>query len=261
MLERIAAHAAKRVERLKAERPVKALRKEPLYGRRPRPMALALEGAGPRVIAEIKFASPSEGFLRPGLKPSAAEALRIAGSYLAAGAAALSILTERNFFAGSPDYLRAVRERHPEAFLLMKDFFVDPYQFELARACGADAVLLITALYGDKGLPAMLGIAGSLGLCALVEVHTREELELARLAGAGLIGVNSRDLRTLKTDLRTARDLAGLAPGALLIAESGLKSRAEIEDLAGLGYRGFLIGTSLMKADDPGEALRKLLGP
>lgn len=259
MLERIAAHAAKRVERLKAEKPVAALRREPLYARRPRALAQALEGAGPRVIAEIKFASPSEGFLRPDLKPSAEEALRISGSYLAAGAAALSILTERNFFAGSPDYLRAAREHYPEAFLLMKDFLVDSYQLELARACGADAVLLITALHDDKGLSARLRLAKELGLSALVEVHTREELELARAAGAGLIGVNSRDLRTLKTDLRTARELAGLAPGALLVAESGIKNRAEIDELAGLGYRGFLIGTSLMKAADPGEALRALL--
>lgn len=258
MLRRIALHTGKRLERLKEERPVEDLRKMALYGRRPRAFVEAFQGPGPRIIAEIKFASPSEGFMRPGLEPSAGEAVRIAGAYLEAGAAALSILTERHFFAGAPEHLSAVRERYPGAFLLMKDFVIDPYQLELARACGADAVLLITALSG-KELPALLRRTGDLGLSALVEVHTEEELLEAQSAGAAIIGVNSRDLRTLKTDLGVARRLAGSARGSVLIAESGLRTRADLEELAGLGYRGFLIGTSLMKSGDPGKALKELM--
>src|SRR5207247_879263 len=123
MLRRIALHVEKRLSRLKTEVPVARLRADPFYARAPRDLAAALSGPPPRVIAEIKFASPSEGFLRPGLKPSAEEAVRIAGAYLSAGAGALSILTERNFFAGEPAYLAAVRRAYPDAALLMKDFF------------------------------------------------------------------------------------------------------------------------------------------
>ncbi len=255
ILSRIAAHTARRVERWKSERPVEKLRAEPLYARAPRDFVRAFEGPGPRVIAEVKFASPSEGFLRPG-DPSASDAVRVASSYLANGASALSILTERHFFAGAPEFLIAARRALPDAPILMKDFFIDPYQFELARACGADCILLIAALVGDR-LPELRRQAEALGLSALVEVHNAEELAAAM--PSRLIGVNSRDLRTLKTDLQVARDLARLAPGALRVAESGLKTRREIDELAALGYRGFLVGTSLMKAEDPGAALKALL--
>jgi indole-3-glycerol phosphate synthase len=255
---RIALHVAQRVGKLKNERPIKALRASPLYGRTPSSFAEAFTGIGPRVIAEIKFASPSEGMLAPGLAPSTAEAVRVADAYLAAGAAALSVLTERNFFAGDYAHLTAVRECHPRALILMKDFMIDAYQFELARACGADAVLLIVALLGGR-LADMLERARAAGLAALVEVHTRAELEQARAAGAELIGVNNRDLRTLKTDLSIARELAHLAPAATMIAESGLKTRADLDALAALGYKGFLIGTSFMKSNDPGAALKEML--
>lgn len=257
-MARIAAHTSKRVERCKKETPLEALRQKPLYGRKPRDFAKAFSGAFPRVIAEVKFASPSEGPLRKE-EPSAEAAVRIAGAYLSRGAAALSILTERNFFGGTPDFLQGVREAFPEAFLLMKDFFIDPYQFELARACGADCVLLIAALVGGR-LKAMLKLAQDLELSALVEVHDENELSAAKAAGAAIIGVNSRDLRTLKTDLDVARRLAAKAGGGLLIAESGLKSRAELLELSGLGYRGFLVGTTFMKQEDPGLALAELLG-
>ncbi|MBI3551304.1 MAG: indole-3-glycerol-phosphate synthase [Elusimicrobia bacterium] len=257
VLASIAAHTDKRVARLKTERPIGALKSSPLYKREPRDFARAFDGTFPRVIAEIKFASPSAGFLRQE-EPAPEAAARIAGSYLAHGAAALSVLTERHFFAGAPEFLSAVRAARPDAFLLMKDFFIDPYQFELARAHGADCVLLIAALL-KTGLKAMLGAAQGLGLSALVEVHDEGELEAAKGAGARLIGVNSRDLRTLKTDLDVARRLAGKAPGAVMIAESGLKSRAELSELSGLGYKGFLVGTALMRVEDPGLALSQLI--
>lgn len=257
VLTRIALHVGKRLERLKQAEPVEALRRKPLYARAPISLRAALEKKKPAVIAEVKFASPSEGLLR-GEHPTPDRAADVAGGYLSAGAAALSILTERNFFAGAPEFLVAVREKHPDAALLMKDFVFDPYQLELARAIGADAVLLIAALVGTR-LSDLHARARALGLSVLVETHTEDELELARKAGAEIVGVNSRDLKTLKTDLDVARRLAGKAPGALLVAESGLKSRADIDELAKLGYGAFLIGTSLMKQSDPGAALKDLL--
>jgi indole-3-glycerol phosphate synthase len=259
VLELIGARTLERVARLKRERPAADLQNSPLFSRTPRSLTKALLGAGPAVIAEVKFVSPSEGVLRK--DASAAEAAKVAGSYLDAGAAAISILTEPEFFGGETAYLAAVRAARPDACLLMKDFFVDPYQFELARACGADAILLIAALLGPR-LPEMAAAARSAGLSALIEVHDEAEAEAALACGADAVGVNSRDLRTLKTDLDVARRLAPLARrGAVAVAESGLRSRAEIDELALLGYRGFLIGTSFMKAPEPGAALAALLKP
>ena len=257
VLERIGAATETRVAKLKHERPVAGLRDEPLYGRTPRSLSRALTGPAPRVIAEIKFASPSEGALRPGA--SDAEAAHVAQSYQAAGAAAISVLTEPEFFSGAPSYLAAARRACPEACLLMKDFFIDEYQFELARACGADAILLIAALLGPR-LSELHAAARSFGLSALVEVHDEAEAEAALALGADVLGVNSRSLRTLKTDLGVARRLSPLARRAgAAVAESGLRSRADIDDLIAHGYKGFLIGTSLMKAEDPGTALSDLL--
>lgn len=258
VLTRIGLHTEKRVARWQQQRPERALKESPLYARKPLDFAKAFEGNGPRVIAEVKFASPSEGFLQPPEKANAQEAARVAGAYLKAGAAAISVLTERHFFAGAPEFLGEVRRAHPDAFLLMKDFVIDPYQLELARAEGADCVLLIAALL-HGALPLLHREAKKLGLSVLVEVHDADELEAAREMGATLVGVNSRDLKTLKTDLGVARALAGGAPGAVMIAESGLKTRQDLDELTALGYRGFLIGTSFMKEADPGRALKALL--
>lgn len=259
MLTRIAKHTETRVRRFSEQTPVEVLREGFLYKRQPQAFSAAFCGPQPRVIAEVKFASPSEGFLTKG-KPSTEEALRVAGAYLANGAAALSILTERHFFAGAPDYLAGVRFRHPKALLLMKDFFIDPYQLELARACGADCILLIAALLGER-LGEFHATAKALGLSVLVEVHTEDELRAAQAVGAELIGVNSRNLKTLKTDLGVARALGPMAPGALLIAESGIRNRQDLDELTACGYRGFLIGTTFMKTEDPGQALAELLKP
>jgi indole-3-glycerol phosphate synthase len=259
VLAHIGARTVERVARLKRERPESALQAEPLYARRPASLARALQGPAPRVIAEVKFASPSEGFLRAPGSASPAEAARIASLYRAAGAAAISILTEPEYFSGDASYLAAARAADPEACLLMKDFFVDVYQFELARACGADAILLIAALLGPR-LHEMLFSARAHGLSVLVEVHDEAEAEAALACGADVLGVNSRDLRTLKTDLGVARRLAPLARRApAAVAESGLRSRAEIDELVGLGYQGFLIGSAFMKEENPGAALSGLL--
>lgn len=259
VLAHIGARTVERVARLKRERPEASLAAEPLYARRPASLAAALKAPGPRLIAEVKFASPSEGFLRQPGSASPAEAARIASSYIKAGAAAISILTEPEYFSGDPAFLAAARAANPAACLLMKDFFVDPYQFELARACGADAVLLIAALVGER-LHELLFSARARGLSVLVEVHDEAEAEAALACGADVLGVNSRDLRTLKTDLGVARRLAPLARRAqAAVAESGLRSRADIDELHALGYQGFLVGTALMKADDPGAALTSLI--
>ncbi len=252
------------------ELPLEALQKDPFDKRKPRGSRRALMVSGPRVIAEIKFASPSRGLIYPG-EASPDEAVKVAGQYLSAGAAALSVLTEPEFFKGDIQYLRRVREKYPEAPLLMKDFFIDTYQLHLAKWAGADAILLIVAALGRR-LPALLESAQALGLYALVEVHTEDEMAAARKSGAVLIGVNCRDLKTLTTDLDVARRLAkthgsaltlkGQAttrPQAVLIAESGMSRRSEIDELAEAGYRGFLVGTTLMQTGRPGEALKALL--
>lgn len=260
VLTAIAAKTRRRVARAKTRQPLEKLERVLLYRRPPADFSAALNGRGPSVIAEIKFASPSQGALRPGA--GVKSAVKIAYSYLNAGARALSVLTEPDYFSGSLEYLRAIRLACPSAPLLMKDFFIDPYQFHQARAAGADAVLLIAALLGARLKP-LLRQAEELGLTALVEVHNQNEKTAALRAGARLIGVNSRNLRTLKTDLGTARALSPSASeradARVWIAESGIDSRRDMKGLAAAGYRGFLIGTSLMREREPGRALRRLL--
>ena len=234
------------------------LRSQPLYDHPPMSLSKALSRTGPQVIAEVKFVSPSEGVLRK--NPSPIEAARIAAAYASAGASAVSILTEPEFFGGDYSFLAGARDSCPTTPLLMKDFVVDNYQFELARSIGADAVLLIAALLGPR-LPEMHAAAKSLGLSVLIEVHNEAEAEAALAAGGALIGVNSRDLTTLKVDLAVARRLAPLVcrPESTAVAESGLRSRSDLDSLSPLGYKGFLIGSSLMKAPNPGSALADFL--
>lgn len=218
----------------------------------------ALSAPGPQIIAEVKFVSPSEGILHP--DPSPISAARIAAAYASAGASAVSILTEPEFFGGDYSFLAGARDSCPTTPLLMKDFVVDEYQFELARSIGADAVLLIAALLGPR-LGSMHSAAKSLGLSVLIEVHDEAEAEAALAAGGALIGVNSRNLKTLKVDLAVARRLAPLVcrSGIVAVAESGLRSRSDLDSLSSLGYKGFLIGSSLMKRPDPGAALTEFL--
>lgn len=258
VLGRIAERTKERLIRERSERPVEWLRTQPLYDHPPMSLEKALSGPGPQVIAEVKFASPSEGVLRPGASP--VEAARLAAGYASAGAAAVSVLTEPEFFGGDHSFLAGARDSCPTVPLLMKDFMIDEYQFEVARSIGADAVLLIAALLGPR-LGAMHGAARSLGLSVLIEVHDEAEAEAALAAGGAIIGVNSRDLKSLKVDLAVARRLAPLVcrSGAVPVAESGLRSRSDIESLSSLGYKGFLIGTSFMKSPDPASALTEFL--
>jgi indole-3-glycerol phosphate synthase len=208
------------------------------------------------VIAEIKRASPSKGVLRGEVDP-----VELARAYERGGAAAISVLTEEEFFRGSLADLRAVRAA-VSLPVLRKDFIVDEWQiFESAEA-GADALLLIVAALERDALARLLRVTEEeLGMDALVEVHTAEELRLALDCGARIVGVNNRDLRTFEVSLETSVELAKLAaPDSLLVAESGLRTRDDLSCLAASGFRGFLVGETLMRADDPESALRDLRG-
>jgi indole-3-glycerol phosphate synthase len=206
------------------------------------------------IIAEIKQRSPSKGIIREDFDP-----LQIARSYEDAGAAAMSVLCEEDYFGGSLDHLRAIRAA-TETPLLRKDFLFDDYQIYEARAAGADAVLLIVAILDDRLLSRLLAKAVELNLDALVEVHTADEMRRAANAGATIIGVNNRDLTTFNVDLRTSLDLAPLAPaGAILVSESGIASGEGIRRLRDAGYNAFLIGETFMRAANPGGALRQLI--
>jgi indole-3-glycerol phosphate synthase len=207
------------------------------------------------LIAEVKRRSPSKGDLRPDLDPAA-----LASAYRAGGAAAVSVLTEPFHFGGSPEDLQKVRAA-VDLPVLRKDFVTVAYQVWEARAWGADAVLLIVAALDAPLLADLLAEAAAAGLDALVEVHTREEAAIAAEAGAGLIGVNARDLATLAVDLRrfaTVRE--ALPSGATLVAESGIRTRADVEAVAAAGAHAVLVGETLVLAADPEAAVGELLG-
>jgi indole-3-glycerol phosphate synthase len=224
--------------------------------RRPFDFKERLRG-GVKVIAEVKFRSPSQ--LESGHESSVENALKIAGSYLQAGASALSILTEEDHFNGSLKYLQAIRTSFPESFLLMKDFVIDEYQLLEAAVYGADCVLLIVALLDDEKLKLLHAHAQALGLSVLVEVHDKAEMERAIRLRASLIGINNRNLKTLQISLDTSRELASLPrKKAVLVCESGIEKASEVLEMKALGFSGFLIGTSFMKTGDPGEALANL---
>jgi indole-3-glycerol phosphate synthase len=215
----------------------------------------ALEnGAGIRVIAECKRRSPSRGVLRADYHPVA-----IASSYTCHGAAALSVLTEPTFFDGSLEHLTAVCAAVTVP-VLRKDFIVSEYQLLEAKAAGADAALLIVAALNDAELSGLLSRAEMLGLDALVEVHDSTELARALNAGARLVGVNNRNLRTLAVDVHASEELIAKIPADVLaVSESGLKTAGDLMRLRALGYRAFLVGERFMTADDPGSALQTLL--
>ena len=214
----------------------------------------SLRRDGIRIIAECKKRSPSRGLLRAQYDPA-----QIARGYAAAGAAAISVLTEPTFFAGSLDHLRAVRAA-VDVPVLRKDFIVSKFQIDEAVDAGADAVLLIVGGLTRPDLRDLMAHARSLGLAALVEIHDRAELESALAEGATIVGVNSRNLRTLDVDVALFDELAPLIPpGVVAVAESGLRSGADLARLRALRYNAFLIGERLMTTPDPGRALSDVL--
>lgn len=249
-----------RLSAAKATRPFEEVRREAFAARagaRVHALRAALEDEGRvNVIAEFKRASPSKGEIRSG-----AAAGETARAYERGGAAAVSVLTEEDYFRGSLQDLAEVK-REVRLPVLRKDFVFDEYQVFESAAAGADALLLIVAALDDETLAKLLRLAeDELAMDALVEVHTAAELSRALAAGARVVGVNNRDLRTFEVSLETSVELAAHAPaGTLLVSESGLSGAAEIARLRACGFRGFLVGETLMRAESPEAALRSLLG-
>ncbi|HEX3693633.1 MAG TPA: indole-3-glycerol phosphate synthase TrpC [Solirubrobacteraceae bacterium] len=267
VLARILAQTRVNVERRKRERPLATLREAldaaPLDAPLDAP-GRARQGAGFRdalarpgigVIAEFKRRSPSAGILREGADPA-----QIARAYQDAGAAAMSVLTEEENFAGSLSDLRAARGCCSLP-LLRKDFVIDPYQLYEAALAGADAILLIVAALAAAEIESLRAQATELGLDTLVEVHDAEELARAVAAGSDLVGVNNRDLRDFSVDVgRTFSLLESVPTGTLVVSESGIATREQVRELERAGVAAVLVGESLMRAEDPGAALAALLG-
>jgi len=213
--------------------------------------------AGPAValIAEIKRASPSAGVIREAFDPAG-----IARDYAAGGAAALSVLTDERYFRGRLDHVGQAKAA-VSLPVLRKDFVLDPYQLHEARAAGADAVLLIVRILADEELRALLGLARELGMAALVETHDAADLERAVRAGADLVGINNRNLDTLTVDLGTTCALAREVPeDRLIVSESGIRTREDVERVAACGVGAVLVGETLMRSPDPAAAARELAG-
>jgi indole-3-glycerol phosphate synthase len=255
-LDEIVAATRRRVEQVKASADLRRL-EEQAARHKVRGFCQALvraAGSGPAVIAELKKASPSRGMIR-GTFPTG----RLAMELVQAGAAALSVLTEEQFFQGSLGNLCEASAASGVP-CLRKDFLVDEFQVLEAKANRADAVLLIAAVLTDDELARLLNLARELGLDALCEVHDEAELERVLAAGCDLVGVNSRDLRTFSVNLETAVRLGPKIPAQLVrVAESGIHSAEDVRRLRNAGYQAFLVGESLMKAEQPGEALRHLI--
>ncbi len=206
------------------------------------------------LIAEVKKASPSAGIIRQDFAPS-----QIARIYEESSASCVSVLTDERFFQGHDAYLLAIRQS-VNLPLLRKDFIIDPYQIYESRVFGADAILLIVAALAPSELADYRALAGEIGLAALVEVHTEKEMQIALDAGATLIGINSRDLNTFVTDLGTVERLAAMVPaGVTLVAESGIKTPADVERVAQAGAKAILVGETFMRAPDIGAAVRELM--
>ncbi|MGA2404429.1 MAG: indole-3-glycerol phosphate synthase TrpC [Syntrophobacteraceae bacterium] len=238
--------------------PERVLRREAEESKGRRAFIERLARPGPpgmNVIAEIKRASPSKGKIRENVDPA-----EYARKYELGGAAAISVLTDRNFFGASPDDLRKVKSAAPLP-VLRKDFLISSYQVYESAVMGADAVLLIVRALLPESLRDLISLCENIGLDALVEAHDESEFEIAVEAGARLIGINNRDLTTFATDISTSIGLAGrIAPGRVLVAESGIHTRSDIERLLDAGIWNFLIGESLMRSDDPVRLLKVLHG-
>lgn len=238
--------------------PERLLREKALITQKRRPFLKKLIQPGPsgvNIIAEIKRASPSKGIICPDLNP-----VTYAVEYERGGAAALSVLTDRSHFKGSIDDLKNAR-KSTTLPVLRKDFLISSYQIFESAIMGADALLLIARILEPKQLKDYLDICNEIQIDALVEIHSEKDLEKATLAGAGLIGINNRNLRSFEIDLDTAiRMKSLLEPDQVAVAASGIRSRKEIEKMKYSGIWNFLIGESLVRADNPGAFLKSLLG-
>ena len=255
ILDEIAHRRRQQLQREMAAVPLAAVKQAAREAAPPKDFADALKKNGLSVIAEVKKASPSKGLICPDFHPA-----EIAKRYQAAGADAVSVLTEEAYFQGSSKILKQVRAA-VSLPILRKDFILHPYQIYEARALGADAVLLIAALLDDSALAELKNLADSLGLASLMETHNEKELDRVLRAGASLIGINNRDLKTFCIDPDTTARLAKRVPaGCTLVSESGIASRADMETAERSGADAVLIGETLMRSDDPAATLRELRG-
>jgi indole-3-glycerol phosphate synthase len=215
----------------------------------------AISSARCSIIAEVKRSSPSQGRIREEFDP-----VQIATIYQNNGAHAVSVLTDEAFFEGTGEYLTAIKKTI-DLPLLRKDFIIDPYQIHETRILGGDAVLLIASLLEQGQLLEYITLSETLGLAPVVEVHTKKELDKALAADAGIIGINNRDLKTFSTDIKKTLELAPFIPtDRIVVTESGINTRRDIEQLMEAGIHCFLIGEALMRAEDIGGKLRELLG-
>lgn len=255
ILTRIVESRRASVERFKAAGGLQRLHLEATQAPAPRDFRAAIQGHGVALIAECKQRSPSGGLLQSPYDP-----VRLARRCVAAGAAAISVLTEPVFFGGAPEHLRAVR-RAVSVPLLCKDFIVDVSQVMGARAMGADCILLIVAILDDPTLRGLHAAAQGFGMQALVEVHSEEETRRAVSLGATLIGINNRDLTQMTTDRATTARLRALIPDdRTVVSESGISSRQDVEALRGLGVDAVLVGEALLKARDLEAKVKELAG-
>jgi indole-3-glycerol phosphate synthase len=259
ILERILAVKRDEVADGQRHMPIERMHRRAEEAPPPRPfvgaMRAKIDAGEPAVIAEIKKASPSKGVIRADFRPAA-----IAASYEAGGAACLSVLTDRDFFQGAPEYLREARDACALP-VLRKDFIVDPWQVFEARAMGADAILLIAAALDVAEMVDFETIAQSLGMGVLVEVHDGEELDRALQLSTPLLGINNRNLRTFDVSLSTTLDLLDrIPPDRIVVTESGILSPDDVARMRDNDVHAFLVGEAFMRADDPGAALRALFG-
>jgi len=256
ILDRIVADNLEELESRKRRFPLKEWQRVALEQPRPLDFASALRGNHIKLIAEVKRASPSQGIIRPDFNP-----VEIAQTYADNGAAAISVLTEAKYFQGSLDHLRDIRKALGDRLpLLRKDFILDPYQVYESRAYGADSLLLIVAILTPGKLEALLGLSHELGMSCLVEVHNEAELEITLNSGAKVIGINNRDLSTFDVDLTTTKRLRLLIPqGRIVVSESGIKNRSDMEKMKRWGVDAVLVGESLLTAPDIRAKMKELL--
>lgn len=251
ILDTIVEHKKVEILKRKARRPLSDLRSFPNYGRKCNRL---IPGPGPGIIAEFKRRSPSKGDINPGADP-----VEVASKYRSAGARAMSILTDRDFFGGSFKDLAAVREAEPGLPLLRKDFIIDPFQIHEASAYGADIILLIAAILERRQVEELALTAGELDLQVLFEVHSEEELEKYH-SSIDFVGVNNRDLKTFRLDTTRSLELISKMPeGVVPVSESGLNGSGIVKELHEAGYGLFLMGEAFMKEADPGGACETFL--
>ena len=254
-LDKIVAEKREELKQRQETVPLPELR--PAIMERPSPLnlAAALSGDSLRLIAEVKRASPSRGMIRANLDP-----VKLASTYAQCGAAAISVLTESRYFGGSREDLEAIKRTLPDIPLLRKDFILEPYQIFESCAWGADAILLIVAILDDTELEELLSLSHALGMQCLVEVHNQNELERALAHNIKIIGINNRDLDTMMVDINVTRQLRPPIPrGRIVVSESGIKGRDDVQKLKEWKVNAILVGEALVTADDVAAKIKELL--